>query len=413
MRRGMNSDEMQRNNRTVVIKTLIEKGEMTRTQLSEMVGLNKATISNIINELIDLGIVGIYGEAASGRRGEKIFLKGKEFHILSMVLSRKDYQLGIFSLDGKLQGYSRYLFLQDEGITSIMDKMKKEIKRQLLEFDEKSFLGACIAVPGPFIRYPSGEYEFRVTQFEQLSHIDLKKELEEVLPVEVLMRHDAKLGALAEWKNSPEIQKNGNASLMLVRSRGYGIGAGMVVGGKILEGQLGIAGEVGHVGIDYSDSRIKGEIKGTLEYCAGTESAVRYAKERLYEFPQSILHKDSNYQDLLDAYKKGDELADWAMNKMAWMLGYGITNFIYTLNPDCVVIGLDYPDDPRFLSKIKEVVDQRTHDVISQHMVIRYSKLEVDSFLIGGYCYILEQLCKKNMILEKIREVLTRTKVDL
>ena len=220
------------------------------------------------------------------------------------------------------------------------------------------------------------------------------------------MQHDAKLGAFAEWKNSDEIRENQNASLMLVRSRGYGIGAGMVVGGKIIEGRLGIAGEVGHVGIDYMESRTKSEIQGTLEFCAGSESAVRYAKERLFEFPDSILNKKSTYQDLIKAYKAGDKLACCAVDKMAWMLGYGISNFVYMINPDCVIIGLDYPGDERFIDNIKKVVSQRVDDVIWQNMEIRYSKLKIDSFLLGGYCYILEKLCREKVILEKIKEVI-------
>lgn len=408
MRHGMNSEEMQRNNRTAVIKTLIEKKSMTRTALSELMGLQKATITNIINELMALNIVGIDGESASGRRGEKIFLKVRSINILSIVLTRKDYQVGTFSLDGDLQEYRRYLFEENEDIADIIGKLKQDIVYQTGKYGRDTFVGACIAVPGPFIRYASGDYEFRVAQFEQLSRIDLKKELESVLPVELLMKHDAKLGAFAEWKNSEEIKKDSNASLMLVRSRGYGIGAGMVIGGKIIEGQLGIAGEVGHVGIDYSESRTREEFQGTLEFCAGSESAVRYARERLYEFPDSILNKKSTYQDLLSAYRQGDPLAVCAMDKMAWMLGYGISNFVYMVNPDCVIIGPDYPDDERFIANIKRVVSQRVDDIIWKNMVIRYSELKIDSFLLGGYCYILEKLCREKVILEKIKEVVEK-----
>ena len=58
MRRGMNSMEMQKNNRILVLKTLQEKGMMTRAELAVELNLQKATITNIINEFYEMGIVG-------------------------------------------------------------------------------------------------------------------------------------------------------------------------------------------------------------------------------------------------------------------------------------------------------------------------------------------------------------------
>lgn len=57
MRRGMNSMEMQKNNRILVFKTLQEKGMMTRAELAVELNLQKATITNIINEFFEMGLL--------------------------------------------------------------------------------------------------------------------------------------------------------------------------------------------------------------------------------------------------------------------------------------------------------------------------------------------------------------------
>ncbi|MDD6450294.1 MAG: hypothetical protein PUF78_11350 [Lachnospiraceae bacterium] len=59
MKRGLNSGDMQKNNRTTVFRILLERGSMSRTQLSAEVGLQKATITNIINGFISMGIVDV------------------------------------------------------------------------------------------------------------------------------------------------------------------------------------------------------------------------------------------------------------------------------------------------------------------------------------------------------------------
>ena len=107
MNRGMNSTEMQKNNRTLVFKTLLEGGSMTRTELAAESGLQKATITNIINEFLEMGIIATNGDTASGRRGEQIYLKLDGIYIMSMGITIKDFQIGDYTLNGKQVSHSR------------------------------------------------------------------------------------------------------------------------------------------------------------------------------------------------------------------------------------------------------------------------------------------------------------------
>lgn len=403
MNRGMNSAEMQKNNRTLVVKRLLENGSMTRTELASEIGLQKATITNIINEFLEIGIVATDGDSASGRRGENICLKLDGIYIMSMGITRKDYQIGIYSLGGKQKAHVRKQFRKEEDIHIVMAQLKRGALDLENEFGKKNIAGVSLAVPGLYIHKNSdGTDLFEVSEFEQLSQVDIRAELEEALGLPIMMKHDAKLAAYAEWRNAREAQEDKNASLIVIRSRGYGIGAGIVLNGKIVEGQLGIAGEIGHMGINYNKKRFQNESSGTFEYCAGTESAIRYMLERLYEYPNSVLHEDSTYADIVNAYRRKDPLAVYAIEKMAWMLGYGIANIVYLINPDCIILGLDYPDTEEFIEKVKQVVKQFVHPLVWENMSIRYSRLSEDSFLLGGYYYALERLYRENLILEKI-----------
>ena len=157
------------------------------------------------------------------------------------------------------------------------------------------------------------------------------------------------------------------------------------------------------MGINFNRHKKGEEGRGTLEYSAGVESVVRYIKERLYEFPESPLNENSNYMDVFEAYKHGDELADWAVSKVAWMLGYGIANIIYIINPDCIIIGPDYPDTEDFINKIRSAVRNFVPEFVERNAIIRYSKINEDSFMLGGYYYTLETLCKRGNIFELIR----------
>ena len=404
MKRGMNSSEMQKNNRALVFRTLLENGSITRSDLAATLNLQKATITNIINDFYELNIVEVDGDAAAGRRGEKLCLRLDDIYMMSVGITRKDYQFSVFTLHGRQEKYIRHCFEKNEDIFGIVEKMKRDAVRLAQEFGTDRIIAVSLAVPGLFINRPEKNEEiFMVSEFEELSRVNVRKELESVLGKQVLVKHDAKFSAYAEWKCAEEIQGIERASLAVVRSRGYGIGAGFIVNGAIMNGHLGLAGEVGYTGINYNGNRMGRERAGTYEYRAGIESLRRYVGERLTEFPESPLTENSTYQEILEEYKKGEPLALWAVERMAWMLGYGIANIIYTVNPDCIIIGPDYPNTEHFLSKVKESIRNCVPPYVEECTIIRYSRLNEDSFLLGGYYYNLDRLLKDD-IFTRIRE---------
>lgn len=401
MRRGMNSMEMQKNNRILVFKTLQEKGMMTRAELAVELNLQKATITNIINEFFEMGIVEVNGETAAGRRGEKLNLKLYDIYTMSIGITRKDYQLAIFDLSGNMIKHSCCNFQKENGFREIVENLKADAVKMANEYGNNRILGICLAVPGLFINRPEKNEEiFMVSEFEELSQINVKAELEKALGRKVMIKHDAKLSAYAEWRCAEEIKGQERGSLVVVRSRGFGIGTGCVVNGNIMNGHLGLAGEGGYMGINYNQARGN---KGTFEYCAGSESAARYVKERLFEFPDTILNEKSTYLEVFDAYRKGDALATWAVHKVAWMLGYGIANIIYLINPDCIIIGPDYPDTKDFVNKIREAIRNFVPAFVEENASIRYSKISQDSFLLGGFYYTFDNLCRRDNIFDLIR----------
>ena len=401
MRRGMNSMEMQKNNRILVFKTLQEKGMMTRAELAVELNLQKATITNIINEFFEMGIVEVNGETAAGRRGEKLNLKLDDIYTMSIGITRKDYQLAIFDLSGNMIKHSCCNFQKENGFREIVENLKADAVKMANEYGNNRILGICLAVPGLFINRPEKNEEiFMVSEFEELSQINVKAELEKALGRKVMIKHDAKLSAYAEWRCAEEIKGQERGSLVVVRSRGFGIGTGCVVNGNIMNGHLGLAGEGGYMGINYNQARGN---KGTFEYCAGSESAARYVKERLFEFPDTILNEKSTYLEVFDAYRKGDALATWAVHKVAWMLGYGIANIIYLINPDCIIIGPDYPDTKDFVNKIREAIRNFVRAFVEENASIRYSKISQDSFLLGGFYYTFDNLCRRDNIFDLIR----------
>ena len=402
MKSGLNSSTMQKRNRTTVFKTLNESKGMTRSELAKNLGLQKATITNIINEFLEIGIVEIDGDAAAGKRGEKLKLNIDGIYVLTLGITRKDFDICLYLLDGRVEKQIRHEFSKNESLKNALNRMKNLLSEIMNLYDKKRIIGVCLSVPGLYIRDRKENKEiYSISKFSEWDEINIRNELENVLERKIIIEHDAKLAAYGEWKNADEVLTDHNISLLSIRSRGFGIGGGMVINGKMVQGSMGIAGELGHMGINFN---AKDQVAGSMEQYAGTDSVIKYVQSRLVEFPESPLNEESTYCEIIAQYYKKDELAVWAVNRMAYMLGYGLANIIYLMNPDCIVIGHDYPDDIKFIDTVREAVLRYVPDIIMKNTVIRYSKLEGDSFLIGAYYYIMEELYKDSYIIDEIRK---------
>jgi glucokinase len=103
---------------------------------------------------------------------------------------------------------------------------------------------------------------------------------------------------------------------------------------------------------------------------------------------------------------KNDALVVYVMEKVAWMLGYGIANIIYFINPDSIILGQEYPDYLPFLDKVKQSVKQFVHPSIFESVLISCSKLSEDTVLLGGYYLVVEKLFKENLFLDRIRQAI-------
>jgi len=115
-----------------------------------------------------------------------------------------------------------------------------------------------------------------------------------------------------------------------------------------------------------------------------------------------VLTEESKYDEIVAAYQSGDKLATIAINKMAGMLAFGIVNFIYTINPDLIIIGQDYPKNFEFIEQVKSVLSKFVHPIVMKNMDIRYSELNYDSFLVGGYYHIINELYKNDLLIESL-----------
>lgn len=248
-------------------------------------------------------------------------------------------KIGFFSSDGKFIEHWEIPTRTEDNGKNVLPDIAKAIKKKLKEHDltVEDIEGVGVGVPGPVVEGGI------VNKCVNLGWgvLDVRSELSDLLGgVPVKVANDANVAALGEqWNGGGK----GHDNVVMV-TLGTGVGGGIVIGGKILPGVHGAAGEIGHMKVKDGETAVCGcGKKGCLEQYGSATGVVRLAKIALANNPNAdtpLRNCDPLVaKDVFDYAKTGDELSLAVVDEVGKMLGEAIAHITCVLDPDVVVIG--------------------------------------------------------------------------
>ena len=221
-----------------------------------------------------------------------------------------------------------------EAIYRLADRLLKE---QGLTFQEVECVG--IGIPGTVNKETDCIEYANNFGFE---HVPFLKMLKERFPCPVYGENDAKAAAWGEYLAGAG---RGSRSMTAV-TLGTGVGGGIILNGRILEGDNGAAGELGHMVIHQNGRPCTCGRRGCLEAYASATALVSRAKEAMEHSETSILWNlcegecsEVNGRMIFEACKKGDPTACEVLDGFTEDLSEGIANIINILQPEVLCIG--------------------------------------------------------------------------
>ncbi|GIP34460.1 ROK family protein [Paenibacillus sp. J2TS4] len=403
MKRAQNIDEVKKANRGLVLNLLLRHRVISRSMLAAKSGLNKATITNIVNEFEEMGVIKEQGPILSdnGRKIAGISLALDDVVSVAVRINRDSIEFALCDIQAAVLQKSLVKIDKDSPISSILTFIYDGIDQMIAMDASKKVLGIGIAIVGPLMTY-NGKTIAKVYDMPELSKVDFQEQIQAKYPhLNVYIDHDANVSALREWRDY--VEETGNTKgIMMYLNLGDGIGGGIIIDGHLIRGKNGIAGEIGHMGINFNAKRSEFNKVGILERYAAPVNLVRLVEERLHEFPNSQLHEHSSISEIYHFYEKDDELAVWAVSQMAWFLSYGIKNLIYILNPDTITFGDMIVSSPKFLAQLKNNLSSDLPEEIVDSIDIRFSKYEKGGMLEGAGLMVVRKYMDSLNIIEFI-----------
>ncbi len=375
--RGFNQENIQDMNRTLLLNLLRKEGVCARAHLANLSQLKQATVTNIVSDFIDWGLVKEVGflVGSKGRRSIGISINNDDFGVLAIRLARKNYTVGVFDLSGRLLDKERTELDVNQQPKITFEAIINDAGKLIKSLKSRKIIAIGMAIPGPYSE-KRGRIEL-MTGVLGWNEVPIRETLQDIFKMPVFVEQDANAGALAQYWHNDEDYKNGVVVYIAV---GQGVGAGIINNGELLKGCIGVAGEIGHTSISFDGPRCACGNYGCLEnYCSSiafTREVNRVmAPEKEYTFRQvSQLVREENRQAteiFLDACDK---------------LSIGVVNIVNSFNPSVIVIGdeMSHVVPSVMLERVKENVKQRVLPEIYANMNITMSVVSNDSMAHGA-----------------------------
>ncbi len=247
-------------------------------------------------------------------------------------------KLGFFTVEGDLidnweiptRKENHGEFILGDVADSVLGKMKEH------NFSLEQIRGLGIGIPGPITE------DGTVLKCANLGWgiFNVAEEISKLTGINnVKVGNDANVAALGEmWKGGGK----GFNSLVMI-TLGTGVGGGVILGGRILTGSNGAAGEIGHLLIHPEEQDVCGcGKKGCLEQYASATGIVKEAKRALKRVntPSSLRELETlTAKDIFDHAKAGDDLAMEMVEQLGYSLGTACSHIAQIIDPEAFVIG--------------------------------------------------------------------------
>jgi predicted NBD/HSP70 family sugar kinase len=374
-------------NLRLILQTFYENEEISRADVARVTGLTKASVSELVNELIQDGLVAEsrYAEASVGKPALLLEVARNGRHLICADLANQEFRGAVVNLRGEF--LHTVTLPRDGKVGQPAIELVYQLVDALLATVAQPVLGIGIGTPG-LIDTTRGFIQYAVNmEWENIPLGDLLKARYN-LPVHIA--NDSQIAALAEAQFGA---CQANASLVAIKL-GRGIGAGIVLNGQLYQGDGFGAGEIGHIRVADNGLRCRCGNTGCLETVATSRAVVNRAKELSPLTPESVLHglspAELDLGQVRHAYAAGDVLATEIVHQAGHALGAVIGHLIGILNVHTISLAGDMNGfGKRWLEVVRQSAYQRTLSALVHPTKITFSCLDQNEVIQGASALLL------------------------
>jgi glucokinase-like ROK family protein len=384
-------------NLSVIMNHLRTNAPISRAALAETTGLNKTTVSSLVNELIERQFVQEIGLASpsAGRPATLLKLNPTAGFIVSCEIGTYFILVICTDFSPKVIWRHQEPFDLELGQHAIIERMLAILNQAIEAGCSASgpLLGITIGIPG-LVDQSTGTLLFA----PNLGWKDLpvRAILQESFKVPLFVDNEANIAALGEHYFGAA---QGYEEVLYI-SAGVGLGGGIVHGGRVFSGVTGVGAEFGHMTLDPDGEICKCGNQGCWETQVSQQALFRHVWRRIDQGEASRLSEMTGGRRasltvplIVDAARAGDAVALDALEIIGRHLGIGIASLVNALNPELVVFGGILSLAGEFLMPVIErEVERRALKWNREAMQLVLARHSSDACVMGGVAAVYQAI---------------------
>ncbi len=385
---------MRRANMGLILRHLRDEGGRSRARLAAETGLSKATMSTLIADLVDRGLV-VEGQpdraGAVGRPGLTVSLDGRNVCGLGVEINVDYLSLTAVDLSGSaIRESTRPIDAAHLPVQEVIARVADLLTEALASLRAAGVTCVAITVAAPgFTDSATGVVRLASNLgWRDVALVDsLRTILGQGVPP-ISAQHDANLGAVAERALvGSEIRD------LLYISGDVGVGGGIISAGQILRGAQGSAGEIGHMPLDPAGRQCACGRRGCWETMVGLAAFLRLAADEADAVHNPSVPLDERLRELRRRADAGDARTLSALATVAEGLGRGVSILVDVLNPALVVLGGYFAwFEEQLVVPVADLVVERRLNAAADVCRVVGSSLGLTSAARGGAHYSLDRV---------------------
>jgi predicted NBD/HSP70 family sugar kinase len=333
-----------------VVETIFREGPVTRPQLAQRTGLSKATVGAVVDRLEEAGMIRASGpqHGLRGRSPIAYVVRENAGFVVGVDIGGTNIRVGASDIFGEPILDEQHQTTH-EGARAVSAQVV-EIAGRVLErarSTHERLLAIGISTPGVVdqVSRRVTSLAYNVSPDGGLDPISL---IGSRFDVPVLIDNNVNLAAVGEsWHGLAQ-----GISTFAFVSIGAGVGMGMVVGGKLVRGAHGAAGEIGYLPLVSDPFDPRHRLHGGLEDEVAAAGILAAWRERRGTGPGG----PSDAQEVFALASEGDEDASAIVDNVAQRLGSAIASVIAVIDPELVVLGGGIGGNPSLLAPVRTTV---------------------------------------------------------